>query len=613
MQAAGHVFVFLIVAAVSGGVARGQAVYTLTDLGSYSGTNTGPRGIANGGAIVANLTVGGFQRGFLLTQGTSVGIGTLGGTTSEVRAIAVNGTSAAVQITGGATTVQGETHAFLWTQGGSDGVGSNPQMKDLGSLGGARSEGFAVNDRGHVAGYSEVITGYEHAFLHDGNSMVDVGAVIAGQLGLPWSYAYDVNSSRRVIGTAYDQNFTTSVAFSYDGTTTRNLGNLGVSWSEAWGINNANHVVGYSTLADGTEQAFLWSGVGMSSLGSLGGSSYAYAINNGGTVVGGAFADVAETDYRAFVTVSGTMLDLNGLLDASGQGWKLSEAIDINDAGQIIGLGRVAGGTRGFLLTPQADVLMWSGNGAQAGGSGTWNSSASTWLVGGTPVTWLSGASAVFSGDPGTVTVSGSVAVAGGIDVRADGFTITGGTITFTGTSAAARTITVQGGASTTLTTTLTGSSGVSKAGAGVLVLDGAGILSGTTTVSEGVLRVTRGDALGATDVVIDAGASLDIRPLVGGLVMGSGQTLGGAGTVVGSVTFGGGSTLSPGLSGALTTSGLVASAGEPVIPAMISVPEPTALGLVGIGLGCLGVMLLSEHLRHASRASGVPPPRNGR
>jgi hypothetical protein len=47
------------------------------------------------------------------------------------------------------------------------------------------------------------------------------------------------------------------------------------------------------------------------------------------------------------------MRDLNTLLDASGIGWSLREAFAINNAGQIVGLGRnPAGQDRGFLLTP---------------------------------------------------------------------------------------------------------------------------------------------------------------------------------------------------------------------------------------------------------------------
>jgi hypothetical protein len=47
------------------------------------------------------------------------------------------------------------------------------------------------------------------------------------------------------------------------------------------------------------------------------------------------------------------MQDLTSLLDASGAGWDLELAIEINDSGQITGVGtNPAGMTRAFLLTP---------------------------------------------------------------------------------------------------------------------------------------------------------------------------------------------------------------------------------------------------------------------
>jgi hypothetical protein len=47
------------------------------------------------------------------------------------------------------------------------------------------------------------------------------------------------------------------------------------------------------------------------------------------------------------------MQDLTSLLDASGAGWSLEFAIEINDSGQITGVGiNPAGMTHAFLLTP---------------------------------------------------------------------------------------------------------------------------------------------------------------------------------------------------------------------------------------------------------------------
>ena len=91
----------------------------------------------------------------------------------------------------------------------------------------------------------------------------------------------------------------------------------------------------------------------MRDLGTLGGHySYANGINNSNVIVGGSFIDANDSIYHAFVTVSNSMVDLNGQLDATGAGWELTEARAINDSGQIVGVGRFEGVNHAFLLSP---------------------------------------------------------------------------------------------------------------------------------------------------------------------------------------------------------------------------------------------------------------------
>jgi probable HAF family extracellular repeat protein len=88
--------------------------------------------------------------------------------------------------------------------------------------------------------------------------------------------------------------------------------------------------------------------------GPRGRNSIGYAVNDFGVIVG--TSDLALptgiTD-RAFVWQGGALLDLNTLVDLPTN-LILTEARDINNAGQIVGMARNAltGESYGFLLTP---------------------------------------------------------------------------------------------------------------------------------------------------------------------------------------------------------------------------------------------------------------------
>jgi probable HAF family extracellular repeat protein len=114
------------------------------------------------------------------------------------------------------------------------------------------------------------------------------------------------------------------------------LGTLGGD-SYAYGINNNRQVVGnyvYQPEPDWSElHPFLYSGGTMSDLGTFGGyTSYAYDINDNGQVVG--YSEVFDGTYstdHAFLYSGGTMLDLGALISP------LNYAYGINNKGQVVG------------------------------------------------------------------------------------------------------------------------------------------------------------------------------------------------------------------------------------------------------------------------------------
>jgi probable HAF family extracellular repeat protein len=69
-------------------------------------------------------------------------------------------------------------------------------VTDLGTLGGAGSRAYAINNDGVVAGEAETAGRRIHAFVWKrGQAMTDLGT-----LGGPTSRAYDINSNGTVVG-----------------------------------------------------------------------------------------------------------------------------------------------------------------------------------------------------------------------------------------------------------------------------------------------------------------------------------------------------------------------------------------------------------------------------
>ncbi|MBC7929317.1 MAG: hypothetical protein H7Z38_02020 [Rubrivivax sp.] len=336
-------------------IRRGQAqavvTYTVTDLGTLGGTQSKAHGIDNCGRVVGESPTAnssGNPHPFFWSDGQLTDIEPfVGGSSGSAQAL--NGVGFAA---GHASDAAGNTHPFIWSS-------ANGQKTDLGTLsGGSIAVGNDINDSNQIVGVSETGTGGTLANLGfiwqpSTGTMQSIGAFPGGST----SVANGINNAGQVVGTAQVPSGKHHAFVLTDGTML-DLGTLENSGTSiAHKINDAGQVVGHSDLfftgAGGPKRAFIWSPtLGMMNMGTLGGDSSAFDINNSGQAVGA--SDTATGVSHAFIytQASGIMSDLNDSL-APGSNWTLSEARSINDRGQIVGFGiNHDGKLHAFLLTP---------------------------------------------------------------------------------------------------------------------------------------------------------------------------------------------------------------------------------------------------------------------
>lgn len=226
-------------------------------------------------------------------------------------------------------------------------------------------------------------------------------------------------------------------------------------------------------------------------------------------------------------------------------------------------------------ITP-ASGNFWVGDDTTLGGSGTWTAAGGTsWRT--TDTNGLGGAfdeaqTATFGGTTsGTVTVIDTVNANNGIQFNTTGYVVSGGTINLGGASALANTIATDSGVTATISSILSGSNGLTKAGAGTLILNGDNIYTGVTAITDGILALGASGDVDSTEISVSTGATLDLTAKSSsGYTLGSGVTLSGSGTVTTAsgqgVVVGAGAFISPGTSAAtsgnLTVSDLTFAGG---------------------------------------------------
>lgn len=327
---------------VTGASVRASAQYAITDLGTLGGNSSEALAINNSGQVVGVAQLpDGTNRAFLYTNGLMKNFGT-----SYSWATNINDQG---QVVGEARFPgSNNSYAFLYT---------NDVTTNLGTLGGSYSVAYGINNSGQVVGMSRnaPVDAWDRAFLWSNGVMTDLGT-LGGSEGT--SEAHAINDNGQIVGNTSTPSGYRSFLYSNDVMT--NLGTLGGHYnaqSSASDINDSGQVVGGSfssaSAPDFANHAYLYNSGTMTDLGTLGGSdSWARAINNSSQIVGE--ASTATHGQHAFIYANGVMNDINTLLAPSNPGWTFTRANDINDRGQIVGMGvNPQGQPRAFaILTP---------------------------------------------------------------------------------------------------------------------------------------------------------------------------------------------------------------------------------------------------------------------
>ena len=149
--------------------------------------------------------------------------------------------------------------------------------------------------------------------------------------------------------------------------------------------------------------------------------------------------------------------------------------------------------------TAQAQALFWDGATTSAdadGGTGTWDTTTFNWdtaATGGADTTWSNAIpnSAIFGGTAGTVTL-GEAITADSLQFDTTGYIVTGNILTLSGNS------TVTANQDAEIQSVVDGTSGLTKAGAGILTLSGTNTYTGTTTIDAGTLEIGGAGTLGS-------------------------------------------------------------------------------------------------------------------
>ena len=355
-------------------IAEVCGAYTVTDLGTLGGNFSKAEAISDSGLIVGQARrTNGLDQAFIWQDGVITNLFSIPAVTNSF----ANSINSRGQVVGYLYSTDSLRQGFFF---------SNGNVRMTGYLsGGNYSELWEVNNSNVAAGAVTILSStnptYKVRAVRWSNGVyLDLGSLLGEGLA---SDGFAINDIGLIAGMS--ERFTPSQRFdpfvwedlNGNGTNEpavemQDLGGLGGVAGYALGINELRQAVGWAATSGYSPiHAFLSTPVNglydndtvvtnispyMIDLGVLPGgtNSEAVAINDAGDVVG--YSESTGGVHHAFYYTGGVMYDLNKFI-CTNSGWLLQQSRDINNAGQIVGFGVVSGQTHGFLLTVSTNSL----------------------------------------------------------------------------------------------------------------------------------------------------------------------------------------------------------------------------------------------------------------
>lgn len=323
--------------------------YSVTGLGTLSGDSVSRASALNAAGMAAGVSeTPSAAIATLFSGGKATSISTLGSSVSVANAINLSGEVAGWNSYDSSASF--DPQAFLYSNGSMKNINS-PSLFPSGA------EAYGINNSGEVVGTGYLSPSNFHAFLYANGKMTDIGPP-----GSLQASADAINNVSQIVGNYYLTSGGGGAFLYSNGTVATLPVPAGASSVSALAINDNGEIAGafYPSSGGVSHAARFVNGV-WTDLGTIAGaiSNVGLGINLSGQVVG--VAIFPQTQYHPpkpgkhvpFISTAAGLVNLNTLIPA-GTGFTLTDAVAINDSGQILcDAANAAGSEHAVLLSPK--------------------------------------------------------------------------------------------------------------------------------------------------------------------------------------------------------------------------------------------------------------------